>query len=283
MKYKFMRFPGGKVKAVTISYDDGAPNDLRLIEICEKYGIKATLNICSDWVGRAKRLNYDELKQIMSLGHEIASHGRDHKAPGLVSYRDGIEDVLECRRALEQNLGCLIRGYAYPDSGISRMADGNRYERIAEYMQDLEIAYCRSHGADHDDFALPNDWHNWMPNCHFLNPDTFAYAQKFIDARPEEEYIARRFPRLFYLWGHSFEFKSEEAWQKFDDFCALIGQKDDTWYATNIEIYDYTEAYRALRFSVDNTTVTNPTLIDVWFSDGKTDYLVKSGETIVIE
>ena len=42
-----MRFPEWKDKAMTLSYDDGAKDDIRLIEIMQKYGLKGTFNICS--------------------------------------------------------------------------------------------------------------------------------------------------------------------------------------------------------------------------------------------
>jgi len=42
-----MLFPNGKIKAVTLSYDDGVEQDIRLIEIMKKYGLKGTFNINS--------------------------------------------------------------------------------------------------------------------------------------------------------------------------------------------------------------------------------------------
>ena len=39
----FMRFPGGKSKALTLSYDDGVAQDIRLIEIMKKHGLKVPL------------------------------------------------------------------------------------------------------------------------------------------------------------------------------------------------------------------------------------------------
>lgn len=35
---RFLRFPGGKAKALTFSYDDGVEQDIRLIEIFRKHG-----------------------------------------------------------------------------------------------------------------------------------------------------------------------------------------------------------------------------------------------------
>ena len=42
-----MRFPGGKIKAFTMSYDDGVEQDVKLIEIMRNNGIKGTFNISS--------------------------------------------------------------------------------------------------------------------------------------------------------------------------------------------------------------------------------------------
>jgi peptidoglycan/xylan/chitin deacetylase (PgdA/CDA1 family) len=41
----YMLFPDGKNKALTLSYDDGVQQDIRMIEILDKYGIKCTFNI----------------------------------------------------------------------------------------------------------------------------------------------------------------------------------------------------------------------------------------------
>ena len=95
-------------------------------------------------------------------------------------------------------------------------------------------------------------------------------------------YIAQRTPKLFYLWGHSFEFSSKNNWELLEDICKALGKKDDIWYATNIEIYDYVKANESLVFSADGTLVYNPTLTDVWFDIDGTLYVVKSGESKVI-
>ena len=42
----------GKNKAITFSYDDGVTQDRRLIEILNRYGLKATFNINSGLLDR---------------------------------------------------------------------------------------------------------------------------------------------------------------------------------------------------------------------------------------
>ena len=41
----FMRFPGGKAKAVTFSFDDGVVEDAWMVEMLKKYHMGGTFNI----------------------------------------------------------------------------------------------------------------------------------------------------------------------------------------------------------------------------------------------
>ena len=52
MRYVFMRYPEGKFKAVTFSYDDGVRADIRFAGILDKYKMKGTFNINSGFFGR---------------------------------------------------------------------------------------------------------------------------------------------------------------------------------------------------------------------------------------
>ena len=89
--------------------------------------------------------------------------------------------------------------------------------------------------------------------------------------------------RMFYLWGHSYEFDNSDNWEVIEKFAAYMGGRDDVWYAANIEIYDYVKAYERLCVSVDRSMIYNPSAIDVWFEEDGTTYVVKSGETIRID
>ena len=41
----YMKLKDGKSKVLTLSYDDGVVQDIRFIEILDKYGLKGTFNI----------------------------------------------------------------------------------------------------------------------------------------------------------------------------------------------------------------------------------------------
>ena len=43
-------------------------------------------------------------------------------------------------------------------------------------------------------------------------------------------------PKLFYIWGHSFEFDIFDDWDKFEDFLKFISGRGDIFYGTNREV-----------------------------------------------
>lgn len=287
MGYRFMRFPEGKTKAVTFSYDDGCRQDLRTVDIFNQYGMKGTFNINSAFLGKENgvgKLTAEEIKShIINNGHEVAVHGEFHKAPGLVRPIDGIKDVLNCRLTLEQEFNCIIRGMAYPDSGIRRFINQASYEGVRKYLEDLDIVYCRTLSGDNNGFEIPTDWHQWMPTAHHNNPQILEWAKEFAEMNIDSKYCAARYPRLFYVWGHSYEFDGKNNWEHLINICEILGRKTDIWYATNMEIYEYVKAYEALVFSADGTRVYNPSLQTVWFNENGTLHCVEPGKVISVQ
>ena len=284
MKSVFLRYPGGKAKAVTFSYDDGVVQDKRLAEMFDRYGMKATFNFNCEKVGKFN-FTKEEIKELfLSKGHEIAVHGAKHRANGNLRAIEGIRDVLDCRLELEAKCGRIIRGMAYPDTGINLMGSLGTYEEIKNYLKELDIAYSRTLGGDNDLFMLPQDFYAWMPSAHHDNPNIMEYIHKFLNLDISEKvYHARRVPRLLYIWGHSFEFDRKDNWEHMEEICRKLAHNEEIWYATNIEICDYVQAYKNLRYSADGHMVYNPTLLTIWLDFGGRIYVIKPGETTYIE
>ena len=58
----------------------------------------------------------------------------------------------------------------------------------------------------------------------------------------------------------------------------IYGGQEDIWYATNIEIIDYMEAARNLRFTADHNSVYNPNAQSIWLQlNGKKCVEIKGG------
>ena len=79
----------GKSKALTFSFDDGVLQDLKLIEILDKYGLKSTFNLNSGHLGNKNHLNFGgqkinhdkiapkDVKEVYK-NHEVAVHTKTH-------------------------------------------------------------------------------------------------------------------------------------------------------------------------------------------------------------
>jgi len=277
----FLRFPNGRPKAVTFSYDDGIIHDKRLAEIFDKYGMKATFNLnCEE--KREFFYTKEELHEyFLSKGHEIAIHGALHKATGFLRPIEGIQEILKCRLELEDKCDRIIRGMAYPDTGIRVVGQFCNSEEIKNYLKELDIAYARSLGGDNSSFLLPDDFLAWLPSAHHNNPKIMEYIDRFLkfDFSPTI-YYNRRHPRLLYIWGHSYEFENKNNWEHIDYICKRLSGYEDIWYATNIEICDYVEAYKRLVYSANGKMIYNPTVTEVWIDVDGVLHSIKPGETI---
>lgn len=269
-------FPEGREKALTLSYDDGVEQDKKLIEILNRYGVKATFNLntgCYVEEGFKfpegqihRRMSYSEVtKTYKDSGHEVAVHGYTH--PWLDQMPEGMAayEIVEDRKRLEEQFGVIVRGMAYPF--------GTYNDKVVETIRNAGIVYSRTIASTHD-FYLPTDWLRLATTCHHDDSELMNLAHKFIDTKPFAN------PYLFYLWGHSYEFEANDNWNVIEEFLEYVSGHDDVWYATNIEIHDYIEAYRSLQFSYDLRRVKNPTAIKIWFKTEFKQYVVEPGQTI---
>ena len=90
--------------------------------------------------------------------------------------------------------------------------------------------------------------------------------------------------KLFYVWGHSYEFATENTWDMIENFCRYMGEHgNDIWFATNIEIYDYINAYRNLEYSADGSMIYNPGGIEVLLKRGDKVYTIPALATVVLD
>ena len=283
MRYRYLRFPEGKAKAVTLSYDDGCKDDVRFSDVITSHGLKCTFNINGD-LRADKALTKEQLHEYyLDRGHEVALHGNFHRAEGALRPIEAVREVLDNRIYLEKKLGMIIRGMAYPDSGITKMHGEISYEQVKDILTQLDVAYCRTLGGDNESFMLPTDWHAWMPTAHHINPHLLKFIDNFNSQNPDEMRGASRFPRLFYLWGHSFEFERNNNWELLDTICDKLARREDVWYATNMEIYEYVNAYRSLIYSADAKIIHNPTNVKIWFDLDGVLYSIDPNGTLVIE
>lgn len=260
---KFNLFPDGHCKCLTMSYDDGVIEDIRLAEIFRKNGIKGTFHINSSKIGTPREDAANNIKDVYR-GHEVSCHMVTHPFPTDIPDTHILAETIEDRRALEEACGYVVRGMSYPF--------GNFDDRVIDIIKKCGIEYSRTVHGSHN-FDIPENFLEWNPTIHHKNKlDDFLTA--FLDLK-----VGRR-PHLFYVWGHSYEFEREGNWDLIENFCERAGGRNDIWYATNIEIVDYVNAIRSLRVSVKGDKIYNPSAQIVWFSLDDKPIKINPGETL---
>ena len=226
----------GKNKAITFSYDDGVTQDIRLIEIFDRYGLKATFNLNSELLGLKGELvrdgvrinhtknNADQIKEIYK-NHEVAAHTLTHPMLTELSSDEIINQVETDRRNLEKIIGKRVIGMAYPGGGV------NYNERIAKIIQEnTGIKYARTTVSSYN-FDLQSDLYIFKPTVYHHKDweQMMELGKEFVDLKPSV-------PKLFYIWGHSYEFDINDSWKEFEEFCRMISGKNDIFYGTNAEV-----------------------------------------------
>lgn len=280
-------FPGGKFKVLTFSYDDGKLEDRKLVSIFNKYNLKATFNLDSGIIDSKVRIPQEEWPQLYE-GHEIAVHTCTH--PTMIRLNDyGIlREILEDKTNLEKIFKRPIYGLAYPngscDNRVIEIAKsaGIKYGRVvSDKYAATKVAeeYAKSADGpiligDENGFCMPEDYMRWVPTCHH-NHNLMEFGNNFM-ALKKKQYLY-----MMYVWGHSFEFERNNNWNVIEEFCEAISNRDDIWYATNLEIVEYNELFDRLQFFADNEYVYNPSVKSVWLMVNDKDLVqVKGGETV---
>ena len=218
------------MKLLTFSFDDGIIDDIRLVEIMNRYGLKGTFNLNAarlsnnnswtfDGTKEVKRINFTEQPNLYD-GHEIACHGYSHLHFEELDYKTAYNEVWLDKKILSFLYGYDVIGMAYPY--------GTFKEQTKDILKELGIAYCRTVKSTYN-FELPQDLYELNPTCHAKYAEVNRLAEEFINLKTDEN-------KLFYIWGHSYEFVTEEDWQNFENLCQKLSGRNDIVYCTNLEV-----------------------------------------------
>jgi len=229
----------GKMKAVTFSYDDGVKQDIRLIEIFNKYGLKATFNLNSETLGKEgfvkmgpegkivdhNKVSAADVKHIYA-GHEVAAHTLTHPLlPLIEDDNEIIRQVEQDRLNLSELCGYEVIGMAYPCGGQ------NHDDRVADLIRNnTGIKYCRT--------IISNYSFEPQANLYKFNPTVYHHGEfdKMIELGEHFLNMNAETPQILYIWGHAYEFDYAENWERFEEFCKMVSGHGDIFYGTNREI-----------------------------------------------
>jgi len=124
-------------------------NTHRLIDLFNENNVKATF-FTLGWV--AKHCP-DVIKRIVDEGHELASHGSNHRRNTAMDYEEVKQDIKNSKDILEQISGKKVLGYRAPSFSIDKSN-----EWVFDILQELDFLYSSStYPIEHDLYGVP-DW-----------------------------------------------------------------------------------------------------------------------------
>ena len=254
-------YKDGKKRALTMSYDDGAPEDRILVGIFNDYGIRGTFHLNSARVMAGNSITAEEVGELYR-GHEVAVHCVNHPFLEQLPKESVVYEIFEDRRNLESLVKYPVRGMSYPFGTYSN--------DVISTAKSLGICYSRTVRSTNG-FGVPNDFMQWNPTCHH-NGGIIEKLDQFANYRFNGA--------LFYVWGHGFEFTRNNNFDMMKSFCEKASALDGVWFATNIELYDYITAVRSIVLTADRDIAYNPTATDVWLDVNGEAVMIPAGKSV---
>jgi peptidoglycan/xylan/chitin deacetylase (PgdA/CDA1 family) len=124
---KIIRNPSGASdkKKIFLTFDDGYEDFYTsAFPVLKKYGMKGTLYIVNNFIGKIGYLNEKELKEIISSGLvEIGSHTLDHLALKKLPELTAKKEIFGSKKQLEDKFGIKIETFAYPYGSFDPRAE----------------------------------------------------------------------------------------------------------------------------------------------------------------
>ena len=255
------RYPGGKAKAFNITYDDGVEQDVRFVQLLNRYGIKGTFNLNSElmrtrfaWTHpngmEVRRLGKDAVRHLYD-GHEVASHTLTHPYMSRLSDEELMHQMGQDRQNLEWLFGREVKGFAVPFSFYS--------DRIAQAAEKCGFEYARMSEFS-GSYAPCSDWYYWKTCFYHIQPGLTDFVAGFLNTRQE---LA-----VCQIVGHSYDLDAENLWGTMELICAAVSGRDDVWMCTNLELVRYLKAME--RCVISENRIENSGDTALWFEiDGE--------------
>ena len=226
----------GKKKAITFSFDDGITQDVRLIELFNRYHLKCTFNLNSEKFGKERLvvrngkevshciISSDKIKKIYA-GHEVAVHTLDHVNLTACEEEEIVRQVEEDRKNLSALVGYEVVGMAYPCGGV------NNDDRVAEIIsRRTGVKYARTTTSTNGFSMQQENRFRFNPSTYIIRSDFEEVVDKFLALDSEE-------PALLYIWGHAYEMDAEYiTWENLEIILKKLSGREEIFYGTNTEV-----------------------------------------------
>lgn len=250
------RYPQGFAKAFNVTYDDGVLQDVRFVQLLNKYGLKGTFNLNSalmksefEWTHESgsivKRLPQSIVVDLYRE-HEVASHTLTHPYMSNLSKGDIMYELIGDKANLQTIFQKRITGFAVPFDYYSDL--------IEQCVKESGFEYARISEESHS-YAPCEAYYRWKAGIFHLSSDLDAYIEGFLNT---DEELA-----VCQIVGHTYDLDVENMWEKMEDIFAKISTDKTILPMTHIELVRYLRAIRSA--TIKDNMIINNSDIDLWF------------------
>ena len=249
-------YPQGKTKAFNITYDDGILQDVRFVELLNKFGLKGTFNLNSqlmeeefEWVHpngmTVKRLSKAAVRHLYD-GHEVAAHTLTHPFLNDMTHEQLLWEIGEDKRRLEELFGREVAGFGVPFDYYDT--------KIAECVKKCGFEYGRNSELTHD-YSPWQDPYFWRCGIFHLEPQLDAFVNGFFQT---DEELA-----LCQIVGHSYDLDAEGLWSKLENILARMAADPEVCAMTHLELVRYLASMK--KAAVGEEFIENRSKDALWF------------------
>ena len=249
-------YPNGKRKAFVLTYDDGVLQDVRLVLLLNKYGMKGTFNLNSLLMEREFEWHHEKIGPVRRLptaiaahlyeGHEVASHSCTHPDLSGMSREAIMYELGHDRYLLEQLTGQQVKGFGVPF---------DYYDGIAvDCVRELGFVYGRG-SEETRSYAPVWDPYRQQAGMFHLSEGLTDFVDGFL--RADEELAA------CIIVGHSYDLDAENLWETTKEICKTVSEAEDVLSMTHLELVEYQQAM--LKAEIRGDAVVNRSHRSLWF------------------
>lgn len=236
-------------KILTISVDDGHPDDERTASLLKKHGLKATFYVPKKNPERAL-LSESALKNLQSdSDFELGGHTVSHLSLHKMSDEDALREISEGKSWLENLTGKPSAAFCYPQGKFNR-----RTPRLVKDAGFIGARTCMFNRSD-----IPTDPFLWGVSTHAYSHSpsiqvrhalleknfrgAFDFFRVHNGARDWESHFAKALAHtsqnggVAHLYFHSWEISEQGQWDKLDRALKHASEFSEFERMTNGELF----------------------------------------------
>ena len=232
---------------ITTSWDDGHPLDMKLLELLEKYNLKATFYV-PIYNPENPVMHKNQIREI-STYQEIGGHTLNHLYLNSLNYEEAEFQITQCKIRLEQIIDGPISAFCFPGGKYSKrdiqlikqagFTFGRTTRLLACSNPQLGLMDTTLQIHNHSSITLFN---HCLKNTNLLpiqrNSFFFPFNRNFLKLA-EYIFLKNKDPNcVFHLWGHSWEIEQTNLWKPLEELFKLISSYDNVTCVNNTEAWE---------------------------------------------